>query len=303
MAKHLKLWIATCVVFLAGYLTPTGQAAAAPVVKQMRVNGVSLTYQEEGQGAPVVFVHGSNTDYRVWEPQRAAVAKSYRFIALTQRYFGTDPWPDDGAKFAVATHADDLAAFIRGLNAGPVTLVGWSYSGTVIFAVAVQYPELVRSLFLYELGTGTIVTDAADAKLMAEDRKEWAGPAVTATKAGDNAGAVQLFMDSVEAQPGTFDALPQTGRSVMLDNARMLPLLFAAPPPPSITCAQLGQIKVPVAIARGELTRVFWRITADTASRCIAGSRLIIIPKARHLGPWQEPAAFNEALLGFLKTN
>jgi len=303
MAKHLKLWIAACMVFLGACLMPMGRAAASSVVKHMRVNDVSLTYQEQGQGAPVLFVHGSHTDYRVWEPQRAAVAQRYRFIAITLRYFGTDPWPDDGGKFSVGTHADDLAAFIRGLNAGPVTLVGWSYSGTVVFAMAVQHPELISRLFLYEPSMATFVTDPADAKLIAEDRKEWVGPAVTATKAGDHAGAVRIFMDSVDAQPGTFDALPQTVRSVMLDNARMLPLLFAAPPPPAITCAQLGQIKVPVTIARGEQTRPFWRITAETASRCIPGSRLIIIPKARHLGLWQDPSSFSEALLGFLQTN
>lgn len=87
---------------------------------------------------------------------------------------------------------------------------------------------------------------------------------------------------------------------MFLDNARTVPLHVGAPVPPPITCDQLGQIKVPVAIVKGELTRAFFRIAADTASRCIRGSRLIVIPNGRHNAPAEESSAFNEALLGFL---
>ena len=82
-----------------------------------------------------------------------------------------------------------------------------------------------------------------------------------------------------------------------------LPLDLAAPPPPSITCAQLGAIKAPTAVVRGELTPPFFRIIADTANRCIPGSLLIVVPNTRHLWPAQEPAAFNQTLLEFLAKN
>src|SRR5678816_4002334 len=83
-----------------------GSAAAQPVstappaLKQASVNGVDLVYLEQGQGAPVVFVHGAFMDHRAWEAQREAVAQRHRYIALTQRYFGTAPWPDSGEKFS-----------------------------------------------------------------------------------------------------------------------------------------------------------------------------------------------------------
>ena len=54
----------------------------APQIKQVRVNDTKLTYQEQGQGRPVVFVHGAITDYRVWKGEREAVAAQNRFIAL-----------------------------------------------------------------------------------------------------------------------------------------------------------------------------------------------------------------------------
>jgi pimeloyl-ACP methyl ester carboxylesterase len=280
-----------------------GSSVPPPTVKQVSANGVRLMYLEQGQGAPVVLVHGVLSDDRIWEGQREAVAQRYRCIVLTQRYYGISPWPDRGEKFSLATHVDDLAAFIRGLRAGPVHVVGWSYGGAIALTFAVRHPELVKSLFVYEHALITIVTDPLDAKVLGDDRKDMLAPGETAFKAGDIVKAAGLLIDGINGQSGMFDTLPATARSSTLDNARTLSLQFGAPPPPPITCEQLGQIKVPVAIAVGELTRPFYRILADTASRCIPGSRLIVIPKGRHSAPLEAPSAFNEALLGFLKDN
>ena len=195
------------------------------------------------------------------------------------------------------------AAFIRALNSGPVHVVGWSYGGAISLVLVVQHPELVKSLFLFEPGFTTFITDPADAKVAGADRQELVAPAALASEAGDTAAAVRPFTDGVLSQPGAFDKLPASARSMLLDNARTVPLQLGAPAPPQISCDQLGQIRVPVAIANGELTRPCFRIPADAASRCILGSRRIVIPKGRHNSPIEFPSAFNEALLGFLKDN
>jgi pimeloyl-ACP methyl ester carboxylesterase len=291
-----------CIALFGGTALTQSASPVASAVKHMSANGADLVYLEQGQGTPVVFVHGAFSDHRAWEGQREAIAQRYRYIALTQRYFGTAPWPDSGEKYSLATHADDLAVFIRELKAGPVHVVGWSYGGAIALALAVEHPELLRSLFLYEpAGIVSFVTDPADAKAAGEDRREIVAPAAAASKAGDTVGAVRLFFDGVNGQPGIFETLPSGSQSMFLDNARTIPLLFGAPPPPALSCAQLGQIKVPVVVARGELTRPSYRILAETASRCIQGSRLVVVSQARHAAPAVIPAVFNEALLGFLK--
>jgi pimeloyl-ACP methyl ester carboxylesterase len=273
---------------------------APPQMRQVSVNGVTLSYQEQGQGTTVVFVHGNPGDHRTWEGERAAIARDHRFIAVDLRYFGSTPWPDDGAKFSVATHADDLAALIRELKAGPVVLVGWSYGAAVALVTATQHPELIKGLFLYEPALTTFVNDPVDAKAAADDRKDMLAPVIAAAKAGKVADAVRSVPDRVTGVPGTFDTLPASVQASLLENARVMPIAFAAPPPPKVTCAQLGEIKAQVTIARGELTRPFYRIAADTASRCIPGSRLLVVPGARHVWPAQQPAAFDDALRGFL---
>jgi pimeloyl-ACP methyl ester carboxylesterase len=293
------VWVA-CLIFIAPSPALLAGDMTAAQIKQTQVNGIDLTYQDQGQGTPVVFVPGALSDYRVWDAEREAVASRYRFIALTQRYYGIGPWPDNGAKFSLATHADDLAAFVKGLNIGPVVLVGWSYSGPIVLLVAVQHPELVRGMFIYEPGSLSYVTDSADLKLATDDRKAMNAPGMEASKAGDNASATRLILAGVNNQSDAFDSAPEAIRTMWLENDRTLTLGFAAPAPPKVSCQQLGQIKVPVTIARGEQTRPYYRIAAETAARCITGAKLVVLPKDRHLAPVQDPVVVSNELMKFL---
>jgi pimeloyl-ACP methyl ester carboxylesterase len=124
--------------------------AFAQSTKEVEVNGVHLRYVEQGSGEPIVFVHGGLGDQRSWEPVGEEIAKKYRFVAVTLRYYGASPWKDDGREFSVATHADDLEKVMSSLNAGPVHLVGYSYGGAVATTAALKNPSLVRSLTVYE---------------------------------------------------------------------------------------------------------------------------------------------------------
>jgi len=265
----------------------------------MSVNGTTITYVDEGTGPMVLFVHGAYSDHRVWEAQREVVTKGYRYVVLDLRYFGTAPWSDDGKHFNVATHAADVAAFIRALKVGPIHLVGRSYGAITSLAVAIGYPELVRSLFLNEPWIPSAVTNAEEQKLLTEDRR-FIGPVAAAAKTGNNAEAVKLFFEGTHNQPGAFDSLPPARRAMLLDNARTVALQVNPAAAPRITCAQLGEIKVPVEITIGDQTRTFYRITVGAVHRCIPSSRLITIRGATHGAPSQQPAAFNEALLAFL---
>jgi pimeloyl-ACP methyl ester carboxylesterase len=270
------------------------------MIKFFEREGVHLRYLEQGQGDPVVFVHGSNVDHRIWEPHRARYARNYRFIALTQRYFGTDSWPDNGSKFSLQVHADDLAVLLGAVSELPVSVVGWSYGGAVALATAVQHPHLIRKLFLYEPALATFINDPVDAKTAADDRTDMLREAFKTVSDGNLVAAVRVFMDSVNNQKGAFDGLLSTIQNLMIENGRMLPLLFAAPPPPSVTCADLADLQFPVAVVMGKDSRAFYQICSKWASRCIPGARLTSVPNARHLWPIQNPLAFADTVLDFL---
>jgi len=54
---------------------------------------------------------------------------------------------------------------------------------------------------------------------------------------------------------------------------------------------------------RGAHTYPMWSLISDQMVRCVPGSRLTIISDVNHDGPMRDPAAFNAALLDFLKNN
>lgn len=278
-------------------------AMCGPSAKEVEVNGVRLSYVEQGSGEPIVFVHGAFSDLRVWEPMREEIAKRYRFMAYTQRYFGTGPWPDDGKNFSVATDADDLVKFITALNVGPVHLVSRSRGGPIATAAALKNPSLVRSLTLHEPALLSVLpAESEEGKAAREDRKKFVGPAVAAAaKAGDSIQAVRLFFEGVyQLGEGGFDRLPQTTRTMLLDHARTAPPLFGSPPPPPITCDMLKTFDIPTLVTHGGRTHAYYKLINAGVGRCIPRARQVAFPNLVHDAPSRDPAAFIAALLEFL---
>jgi pimeloyl-ACP methyl ester carboxylesterase len=284
------------------FLVPS-TAMCGPSAKEMEVNGVRLSYVEQGSGEPVVFVHGAFSDLRVWEPMRERIAQRYRFIAYTQRYFGTGTWPDDGQNFSVATDADDLGKFITALNVGPVHLVSRSRGGPIATAAALKNPSLVRSLTLHEPALLSVLpAESEEGKAAREDRKKFVGPAVAAAaRAGDSVQAVRLFFEGVyQLGEGGFGRLPQTTRAMLLDHARTAPPLFGSPPPPPITCDMLKTFNIPTLVTHGEKTHTYYKLINAGVGRCIPRARQVAFPNLVHDAPSRDPAAFVEALFEFL---
>ena len=271
-----------------------------PQIQVMPANGTELAYFEEGKGAPVVFVHGAVGDLRLWEPQREAFSKGHRFVAYTLRYHGTVSWPDEGKQYSAATHAADLAALITGLKAGPVHLVGLSYGGLIAAMVATKEPQLIRTLTLAEPALFSVLAESPDGKAALEQWSTGAAPMMAAIKTGDALGATKQLIALVTGEsPENFDKMPAELRQIVTDNARTLPLLFAAPLVP-VPCDTLRGVKVPTLFVRGQRTPEFFAKTNEFAGRCIAGSRQAVVSGASHVMSYDNPSGFNRAVLDFI---
>jgi len=270
-------------------------------IRRMQVHGASLPYIAEGTGSTVVFVHGALADQRMWNRHRAFIAQRFQAVSFTMRYFGTDPWGSDWPPFGVDTHAADLAELIRKLQAGAVHLIAWSYSGHIALTVALRYPELIKSAFIYEPGVPTYVTDPAEAGAFAADANAMFGPVFEAVQgAGDNGEGVRRLIDGSGQRSGYFDSQPGERQELQMDNARTMPLLLAQSTPPIITCDDLRALRVPVCVAYGELTRPVFGVVSRAAARCIQGGRHRVIPSANHMWPDEDAAGFSAAVLDFL---
>ena len=269
--------------------------------KQMQVDGISLSYIDTGKGKPVVFIHGAFSDLRVWEPQRQAISEKHRFIAYTQRYFGNKQWPDSSKKYSQVTHSEDLAAFIRKLDVGPVYLVGRSYGATIALRTALSNPDLVRGVIAQEptIAFGVAMGNTDYKKILQKERSGLK-PAKKAAMEGDLTLATQLFADWTNNQTGGFDRLSDDLKRVHLENGHTIPLHFSAAKPPKVTCKDLSQLKMPIALTTGEFSRPFFKILVQSAHDCINGSELFEIPGARHAATSQNPQDFNQFLLKFI---
>lgn len=267
-------------------------------VKRLETN--ETLFVEHGQGIPVVLIHGSLCDHRIWEAQRENIASKYRYIALDLRYHGTEPWPDKGKNYSAVHHTNQVIEFIDALGTGPVHVVGQSYGGHIAARAALQAPELFRSLVLQEPAIQSLLT-GPDAAAILEARQRDFAPAVAAVTKGEYELGAKLLVEALINQgAGTFDAFPEYVKSMVSDNARTLPLLFSAQPTSPLTCEQFEQLNVPTLIINGAQTSSFFSAVGEKLAQCIPGSRREVIDDASHGIETQNPGAYRKALLDFL---
>jgi peroxiredoxin len=99
-----------------------------PTIRTSGANPTELYYYEQGQGKPVVLIHGWPLSHRMWESQITALAEAgYRVIAYDRRGFGQSGRPTAGYDYD--TFAADLNDLINQLDLRDVTLAGFSMGG------------------------------------------------------------------------------------------------------------------------------------------------------------------------------
>jgi pimeloyl-ACP methyl ester carboxylesterase len=275
----------------------TVAAREAPSLKQLEVNGTSLAYVEQGTGTPVVFVHGSGADLRTWGNQMAPVGASYRAIAYSRRYHHPNAVPDGGPAYSAALHATDLEGFIDQLHAGPVHLVASSYGAAVALLAARDRPALVRSMVLTEPALLSLLSSSAP------ERAGLAGLSVARERlaAGDTDGAIASFVDTIIG-PGASMLMPASTRVMIHDNLPALRREAAAPDPdPVFSCADAARVRAPVLLLTGGSSPGFFLAIARELAACLPIVEHVSVPGAAHAVHAQQPARFNELVLGFLK--
>ena len=119
-------------------------------VRTAKVDGAELAYREQGEGEPVLFVHGGVSDLRIWANQLPVVGRSNRAISYSRRFARPNENIDPEAEDPWLQHVDDLAVFLREIDAAPAHLVGSSQGAYISLLAAIRYPKLVRSLVLEE---------------------------------------------------------------------------------------------------------------------------------------------------------
>ena len=101
---------------------------------------------EDGDGDPVVLLHGGLTDSRDFAGNLDGLSSRFRLFRPERRAHGHTP--DVDGPLTIEVMADDTAAFLRQVVGGSAHLVGYSAGAMVALSVAVRHPDLVRRLVL-----------------------------------------------------------------------------------------------------------------------------------------------------------
>jgi non-heme chloroperoxidase len=271
-------------------------------------DGTRLYYVTASLGAPVIFVHGSLSDYSYWDGQLAPFAEKYRVLAYSRRY----NWPNQNPArrgYSAIADAEDLAGFITSLNLTPAHIVGHSYGAFAALFLAARHPQLVRTLTLAEPPAMSLLAhvpgDAAPqglamlkdvrANLVAPMKKAFANK--RAAQADKTEAAVRIFIDYVKGKPGTWDAFSDADKAATLKDAREWEVIFAGGELfPEIRPDEVAQIKAPTLMLSGARSYAFLGLIDQALADLLPGAQHVVFPNATHQMWLEEPEACREAV-------
>lgn len=114
----------------------------------LEVEGTRVRYVDVGEGPPVVLLHGFASSIENWLTVMPKLVKDHRVIAIDLRGFG---WTDRPvADYSPAAQAKLLKAVLDERKVGKVSIVAHSWGSSVALAFALEYPQQVERLALYD---------------------------------------------------------------------------------------------------------------------------------------------------------
>ncbi|WP_329101135.1 alpha/beta hydrolase [Micromonospora sp. NBC_01699] len=259
-------------------------------------NGVTLSYQSDGAGDPVLLIMGSSAAGHVWTiHQTPALHRAgYRTVIFHNR--GIPPSSVPPGDYTLEELATDTAGLIETLDLGPCHIVGTSLGAIVAQEVAIRWPHLVRSAVLIATRART---DVLRAKMSLADKAlRESGIALPAPYRAARTALEMLSpatLNDEEAVGNWLDIFELSGgQDVAVGQEAVIDNLGDRRP-------ALGRITVPCrAIAFSDDLICPPHLVAETAE-AIPGCDLVQIDGCGHIGYLERPDEVNGAILEFLQ--
>ncbi|WP_220183071.1 alpha/beta fold hydrolase [Sphaerisporangium album] len=256
------------------------------------VNGITVGYDDAGEGEPLVLVHGHPFDRSMWAPQLAALAgPGLRVIAPDLRGYGESTVVPGVTP--LETFARDIAALLDHLGLGEVVIGGLSMGGQIVMEFARLFPGRVRGLLLADTFAQAETSDGRTARHAQAARllREGMGP----------------YAEEVLAKmiaPYNVEALPEVA-------AHVLGMMRAAPPE-GAAAALLGraerldysdpltEVTVPTLVVVGRDDAFTPVADAEYLRDRVPGAALVVVEGAAHMPNLERPERFDAAVRALL---
>jgi len=261
------------------------------------LNDREFYYEEAGEdGEVLVFLSGLGGDHRAFGLAQRHFARRMRTLAFDSRDAGRS-WRADSA-YTTADMADDVADWLDALGVTEAHIVGHSLGGLVAQELALQRPDLTRSLALCSSHAGSTPWRKAVIESWIRLR-ELAGsdlgtfsrgtlPLLVAPSFFEHPEQIQGLIRFAERNEWSQDP------AAFARQARAAASHEAGP--------RLGRLVVPCLVLSGEHDLVNPPPIARALADCIRGARLEILPDVGHMPHIENKADFRDALERFLQT-
>ncbi|MDF0497400.1 alpha/beta fold hydrolase [Bradyrhizobium yuanmingense] len=244
-------------------------------------DGVNIYYEVHGDGPPLLLTHGYSSTSAMWHGQIDALAKDHTLILWDMRGHGQSDYPDDASAYSEDLTVGDMAAILDGVGAKRAIIGGLSLGGYMSLAFYRAHPERARALLIIDTGPGFRKDDAREAwnarALATADRLDREGLEVLKAATRERATASHRNARGL--------ALAARGMLTQRD-ARVMELL--------------PEVKVPSLIVVGADDTLFLA-ASDYMVAKIPGAQKVVIPAAGHAVNIDQPQAFVDAVVPFLK--
>ncbi|TPQ36822.1 alpha/beta hydrolase [Bradyrhizobium guangdongense] len=244
-------------------------------------DGVAIYYEVHGNGPTLLLTHGYSSTSAMWHGQVDALSRDHQLVLWDMRGHGQSDYPDDPKAYSEALTVGDMAAILDTVGAKRAIIGGLSLGGYMSLAFYRTHPERVRALLIVDTGPGFKKDDA---------REVW-------NKRAHDTG------DRFEREG--LDVLKSASRersSVSHRNAKGLALaargMLTQRDAEVIEC--LPDIKVPSLVVVGADDTPFLAASDYMAAK-IPGAQKAVIPAAGHAVNIDQPQAFVDAVVPFLK--
>jgi len=267
------------------------------MVKDIR-GGHPTFWTEFGTGPRrALLIHCSLAHSGAWKGLAAHLGNELTMRAYDLPGHGrSDDWTParDMQEMSVAMAADVIG------DDGPMDVIGHSFGATVALRLAIERPELVRSLVLIE--SVFIAAALADNPELVSQHDEMNAGFREALVAGDRREAARAFMrDWGDGRP--WESLPQEQRDTLAAKIHLIQANQATvleDRPRILADRKIEALDVPALLLRGAESSAFVGPTHAAIARRLRGARDVAIEGAGHMAPITHPRAVADLVSGFL---
>ncbi|CAN5737951.1 alpha/beta hydrolase [soil metagenome] len=245
-------------------------------MSEVQANGIRLYYEQQGEGAPVLCIHGTSSSAMVWGDAVKGFAGRGRLIVYDRRGSFRSERPEPYATTNQGDHADDAAALLDALAATPAVVIGRSYGGEIALDLARRYPTKVAALALLEPAILSLDPEGNTWLRRLTDKVLEAG-------ASDISSVAEVFLGEVIGDEA-WESFPTKLKKMFIGNGPAI-LAELRGGPLELTAEELAEIDQPTLMVSATDSPEVFRRVDDVVAEALPNCETVLVEGGHFINP------------------